>query len=138
MDLWPLYLANEASQDSRELIDAFLKEDQEFATILSKDDRNQVRPVAIQLPPDLEARSFTRIRRAWQGRSVFRILALAFTGLAMVRLVSDWPFDRVAPTSAVGTLAVAMVFWVAFLFHRKYLHRRPGERPSISRQWIGR
>ena len=122
MDLWPLYLAGEASQDSRDLIDEFLKQDKEFADMRAKnDDRNPLKPGDIALPPDLEARSFARTRRALQGRSVFRILALAFTGLGIVRLFADWPFDKTSPLNALGTLAVAVVFWVAFLVHRKYL-----------------
>jgi hypothetical protein len=77
--------------------------------------------VAVELPLDLEARTFTRTRRALQGRSVFRILALAFTGLGIVRLISDMPFDKVSPTNALGTLAVAFVFWIAFLIHSRHL-----------------
>ena len=89
--------------------------------LTQSDDKNPVRPVAVELPLDLEARTFTRTRRALQGRSVFRILALAFTGLGIVRLISDMPFDKVSPTNALSTLAVACIFWIAFLIHRRYL-----------------
>jgi hypothetical protein len=122
MDLWPLYLAGEASQDTKDLIDLYLKEDKEFADMLAKDDkRNPVKPVAITVPPDLEARSFARTRRCLQDRSVFRILALTFTGLGIVRLATDWPFTKTSPMNALGTLTVALIFWIAFFVHRKYL-----------------
>jgi len=122
MDLWPLYLAGEASQDTRDLIDEFLKQDTEFANMRAKnDEQNPLKPVAINLPPDIEARSFARTRRGLQGRSVFRILALAFTGLGLVRLVTDWPFAKASPLNALGTLTVAVAFWIAFFVHRKYL-----------------
>jgi hypothetical protein len=122
-DLWPLYVAGEASKDSRQLIDEFLKEDPEFAVMLTKKGADgPIKPVALKLPPDLEARAFTRTRRALQGRSVFRILALAFTGLAIVRLVADMPFDKQSPTNALGTMAVAVLFWIVFLVHRRHLN----------------
>ena len=112
VDLWPAYLAGEASQDTRALVDEFLQGDREFAEELR-------RPVAIQrerpavLEPDLEAKALALTRRRLRGYRPLLVLAMVFTGLAFGRIVSDTSWD-VSPRNFIVTAAVAGIFWIAF------------------------
>jgi hypothetical protein len=111
-DLWPLCVSGEASPDSRALVDEFLAQDQEFAAQLREEDSaSALEPVAVTLPPSLEARSLTRTRKALQGRSRVRLLAAAFTGLAIMRAIEDAPWNVVSPQRCILTALVAVVLW---------------------------
>lgn len=55
-DLWPLYQAGEASPDSRVLINAFLAEDQTFASILRNSERIPRTVPSLHLAAEAERR----------------------------------------------------------------------------------
>lgn len=120
-DLWPLCISGEASPDSRALVDEFLAQDREFAAQLRENESEPIlRPVAVTLPPSLEARSLTRIRKALQGRSKLRLLAAAFTGLAIVRVIEDAPWNVVSAQRCIFTALAAVVLWVTcYLIDRR-------------------
>jgi anti-sigma factor RsiW len=112
IDLWPVYVAGEASPDTRALVDEFLQDDHEFAEELRRPaaiDRERPRVVA----PDVEAEALVRTRRRLRGYRPLLTLALVFTGLAFGRIVSDTSWD-VSPRNFIATAAVAAVFWIAF------------------------
>ncbi len=120
-DLWPLYVSDEASPDSRALVDEFLAQEPAFARLLRENDSEAaLKPEPITLPSTLEARSLTRTRKALQGRSRLRLLAAAFTGLAIVRAIEDAPWSRVSPQRSILTALAAVVLWVAcYLIDRR-------------------
>jgi hypothetical protein len=94
-DLWPLYVAGEASPDTRVLIEAFLRTDREFEQKLTEVARERLPNLLVGPRPLLQ-------------------LALVFSCLAFGRLVSDTSFD-VSPRTFIATAVVAACFWVAFL-----------------------
>ncbi len=55
-DLWPLYTSGDASQDSRSLVDRFLSEDNDFATILRESTQLPHAMPEFRLSPDAERR----------------------------------------------------------------------------------
>jgi anti-sigma factor RsiW len=112
VDLWPLYVSGKASQDTRGLVEAFLRQDPECARKLSHD--------APSLPPGPELKLRARIRRWLAGPIWLMQLALVFTCLAFGRIVSDTSFT-VSPRGFIATAAVAACFWAAFLVR---LYRR--------------
>ena len=53
-DLWPLYRSGEASRDTRQLVDAFLAEDADFAATLSASEKLLGATPTLRLSPDAE------------------------------------------------------------------------------------
>jgi hypothetical protein len=111
LDLWPVYASGDASDDTRALVEAFLRDDPEFAEQLSRD---VVLPLAPPpLPPDVEAAAFDRIRRRLRGYPLLLNLAIFSTATAFGRIVSDTSWD-VSPRNFIIASLVAVAFWVAF------------------------
>lgn len=89
-DLWPLYLSNELSSESRTLVDTFLSQDSDFAAKLHSS--RKMPPVVpnLQLSPDQErrlldqARERARMKLLIIGGAVAVIALLAITALAVV------------------------------------------------------
>ena len=114
VDLWPLYAAGEASEDTRRLVEAFLRDDPEFARKLRQ--TTDVPLAGLDLPslaPDHELKTLARVKRRLAGPIWLLQLALVFTGLAFGRIVSDTSFD-VSPRAFIATAAVALCFWIGF------------------------
>jgi len=123
VDLWPVYVSGEASQDTRRLVEAFLRNDPEFAAKLSQ---NSIEPLPGQdvpaLTPGHELKTLALIKRRLTGPKWLLHLAMVFTMLAFGRIVSDTSFD-VSPRKFIAAAVVAACFWAAFLV-RLYLGRR--------------
>lgn len=114
-DLWPLYVAGEASPDTRALIEAFLREDREFGQTLTELAREHLPSFeAPSLAPDHELKTLTGIRRRLAGPLPLLQLALVFSCFAFGTLISDTSFD-VSPRRFIATAVVAVCFWAAFL-----------------------
>src|SRR6185436_17778238 len=65
LDLLPLYLAGEASSDTRALVEESLKTDPELARLAREDPSSALLPhVPLAPQPDTEMKAFTRTRRA--------------------------------------------------------------------------
>ena len=112
LDLWPLYEAGEASADTRSLVEAFLRDDPEYAQELA---RSASIPTAQPvLPPDAETEAFVRVRRRLRGYPILLNLAILFSCFAFGRIVSDTSWD-VSPRNFIVTAALAGGFWIAFL-----------------------
>lgn len=113
-DLWPLYLSNDLSADSRRLIEEFLESDPTFAQSLAdtaKDPLGAYQPPP--LPPDHEMKTLERVKRHLWGYPMLLQLALIFSCLAFGRIVSDTSWD-VSPRNFIITVAIAGAFWIAF------------------------
>jgi hypothetical protein len=115
MDLWPLYVSGDASADTRALVEAFLLKDPTFAETLRETDRERIpHPDAPSLAPDHELRTLALVKRRLAGPRLMLLFAMAFTGVAFGRIVSDTTFD-VSPRRFIATAVVAACFWIAFL-----------------------
>jgi hypothetical protein len=113
-DLWPVYAANEASADTRALVDAFLAQDPEFARALRAD--VDLRTESVSLTPEQEAVSFARTRRLVRGAGWLRglrLAALVLTIFALMRLISDVSWD-VSPKPFIADAVLATICWAAY------------------------
>lgn len=113
-DLWPLYLSNDLSADSRRLIEEFLERDPELARELAdvgNDALGAYKPPS--LPPDHELKTLQRVKRRLWGYPILLQLAMVFSGLSFGRIVSDTSWD-VSPRNFIITAAIAGAFWIAF------------------------
>ena len=124
-DIWPLYAAGDVSADTRRLVDEFLAQDPAFAQIL-RAEANQASNVdatgepRIDLPPNHEARTLDLLKARLRRRSPFRIVALAFTGLAVARLIEQTSFTT-SPTEVIGLAIAAVITWALHGWHTRYI-----------------
>jgi len=93
-DLWPLCRSGDASADSRALVDAFLAQDAQFASVLKQsEDLRRVIP-SVRLSPDaelrllLEAQKQARLKLLIIGGSIAVTACLVLGALAWVPLLS--------------------------------------------------
>lgn len=121
-DLWPLYASGEASPDTRALVDAFLREDAEFAKTLRETQQRVPSAEAPTLAPDHELKTLARVRKRLAGPLTYLNLAIMSSCFAFGRLVSDTSFD-VSPRKFIAAAVVALVFWAVFLI-KLYRGRR--------------
>ncbi len=112
LDLWPTYIAGDASADTRALVDEFLRGDPEFARHLRDE---PVVPVAVSsLQPDHELETLHRVRLRLHGYPWLLMFAMIFSGLAFGRIVSDTSWD-VSPRNFIIHAAIAAAFWIAYI-----------------------
>ncbi|HEY7497524.1 MAG TPA: hypothetical protein VH740_03375 [Vicinamibacterales bacterium] len=124
-DLWPLYVAGEASPDSRAVVDEFLRGDPELARRLEE---SRDFPVAmVSMPPDEEARALARTRDLILGGKWLRglrLFAAAITVLGFLHLAKySEELFRIArdsqrvefPDRVAFEAAVAVVSWLTYM-----------------------
>ena len=112
LDLWPIYTSGDASDDTRALVDAFLRDDPQFAQQLTRD--ASIPEALPALPPDAESEAFVRLRRRLRGYPLLLNLAMLFTCFAFGRIVADTSWD-VSPRNFIVTALIAAALWIAFL-----------------------
>jgi len=120
VDLWPLYTAGEASDDTTALVEAFLKKDPEFAATIRGDAAPEalVHPRHDPVSPDAEKRALDRTKGLLRARSALMGLAIFFTLLPMSSYGNDaglrWMMLRDAPVAAGGAFVLAVACWVGY------------------------
>ena len=130
LDLLPVYLAGEASQATRALVEEYLAQDPELAqSVRSQQADNSLRMVLPELPPELELKSLRRTRYllGWQ-RWLFG-LGIGFSAMSLTSefsfkegrlrefhfLIRDYP-------DVFGTCVVlGLVCWIAYFCIRHRL-----------------
>ena len=123
-DLWPVYAAGEASADTRALVDAFLRQDPDFARLLQGRAAEDLRRQDAGRPaPDSEARALRRTKRLLHGWDWLLFLAILFSCSAFGRIVSDTSWD-VSPVNFIITASIAATFWVAFFVRMIWVRRK--------------
>jgi hypothetical protein len=80
-DLLPVYLASEASQDTRDLVEAFFKEDHEFAKLVEGLEA-PLPENRFKIPKETEMQTLTATRTLLRKRSLFLGFAIFFTCFA--------------------------------------------------------
>ena len=125
-DLWPLYEADEASADTKALVDEFLAEDPAFAATL----RGGLSLPRVDPPaPAAETKALKRTRDLVHGRGWLRgvrLFALVMTVFALQRLFQEIAWT-VPPTRFIAEAVMAVLAWTFYslvLVHerRKALH----------------
>jgi hypothetical protein len=115
-DLVTVYLAGEASEDTRALVEDWLRSDRELAAQVERA-RGLELPAVAAPEPTVEKRAFDRTRRRMRGRSIVLGAAIYFSTLPLTvtfgsdgfhgLLLEDWLSRTVA-------LAVAAGLWIAY------------------------
>jgi anti-sigma factor RsiW len=117
-DLLPLYVAGEASADTKALVEEFLRTDPRLAALAAALREQESRPVSPAAAPGAERTALTTTRSLLRRRSWLLGFALMFTGLPL-----SFTFDstglrflllRDAPAFAATSWVVAAVLWLAF------------------------
>jgi anti-sigma factor RsiW len=126
LDLLPLYLAGEASDDTRALVDAYLERDLELARIAKQNSDLAARMAAplTPLPKEHELKTLERTKTMLKLRSVLMAIAIFFTLLPMAGYQIGrhrWAMLSDFPAGAVACGVIALGTWVAyFSMKRKF------------------
>ena len=117
-DLLPLYLADEASADTRKLVEEYFEQDPEFARLARSE---QPLPVQGNLPgtptKETEMETLEKTRKLLRLRSRLMAVAIVFS-LMSVSFQFDsrgiyWTWANV-PAAGAGFLAAGITFWIAY------------------------
>ena len=130
MDLLPVYLSGEASPDSKDLIEEFLRQDPEFASLVEKQKREFGRQQELLQPAgvpstDHELRTLAQTRSLMERQKWSMAVALMLTtfpfsfvfsgGHVTFMIVRDQPL--LAAASGLG----AAVLWIQYFVTRRQL-----------------
>lgn len=118
-DLLPLYVAGEASADTKTLVEAYLRTDPQLAALVTALRDQESRPAQLPAaPPGAERAALATTRSLLRRRSWLLGLALFFTGLPLSCSGDSsglrFLLVRDAPSAALVFWVVAAGLWVAF------------------------
>ena len=130
LDLLPVYLAGEASPDTRALIEEFVEQDKELAQRIRvqwADNFAKIAPAALQ--PDLELRSLRRTRAIIGWQKWLFGFGISFTAIALTSQISfengrikDFHFLMRDFPAQFGTFALlAIACWSCYYAIRRSL-----------------
>ena len=126
-DLLPVYLANEASADSRALVDEFFRKDPEFARLAKEKQKEELlgAPPRSPLGKEQELEALIRTRASLHLGSLWRTFAILFTLFPLSCAFSsrglEWIMIRDAPASAETCIVIAIICWAMYLSTRRKL-----------------
>lgn len=130
MDLLPVYLSGEASADTRELIEEFLRQNPEFSRVveaqrLEFNAQRELLGVAGTPSTDHELRTLARTRALMNRQKWTMAAALALTAFPFSFVVSDNGFNflmvRDQPLLAAAGWLAAGVLWIVYIRMRRRL-----------------
>lgn len=112
LDLLPLYLADEASEDTRRLVENYLETDPVLTQMAQRAQETKLPDdIPIPLTEDDEVKAFNKAKRKMWQLTLFLLLAVGFT------IAFAWAMATPSrPLGPVELLVVAGFFW--FLFYR--------------------
>jgi hypothetical protein len=126
-DLLPAYLSNEASADTRVLVEEFFKQDPEFAELAKEKKTEELLgklPVN-PLPEDHERETLIRTKNMLKWRAHWLIMAILFTLMPLSSSFSSkgltWIMFRDAPQAAQIFVTLAVISWIQFFRTRHKL-----------------
>ena len=121
-DLFPLYVANECSKDSRALVEDYLRDNPGQAEELRRIMNTPVPSVTAQLAGSEEVRSLRQARRRVRRQSWLMGLAIFFSLVPFSFVATGgkiyWVF-RESPSTAIISGLFGIVFWVAYFLVRR-------------------
>jgi hypothetical protein len=123
-DLLPVYLAGDASSDTRTVVDAFLAQDAELRQIVEAAGAYSLPP--LEAPASLEAQSLERTRRLLGRKNFWLGFALIFSFAPLI--LKPWWLDDVVMLIGLGG-------WAPFLMACRELSATGLETP---RGWVPR
>jgi anti-sigma factor RsiW len=130
MDLLPIYLAGEASQDTKELVEEFMRQDPEVASAVEAQKRElgsqrELLQSACAPSADHELRTLAQTRLLMERQKWLMALALMLTAFPFSFVFSDrhliFMIVRDQPELAVASWLGAAILWVLYFIARRRL-----------------
>ena len=125
LDLLPLYLANEASPDTRALIERYLEQDAELARLVNeKPDALPFERTPAPLPEDNELKTLERTKTMLKVQSALLAVALFFSLLPLAGYQSGqhrWAMLSDFPAGAIVSALLAVTTWVIYFAVKRRL-----------------
>lgn len=116
IDLLPLYLADEVSDETRNLIEEYLKTDPQLATLAEQaKSAPSLQEIPAPLRKDNEMEALKKVKRMMLSvqHHVFLALAAITTFMVGVSYIFLWDEPR-GPQAPFVFGGLAIVFWIAF------------------------
>ena len=122
LDLLPLYLAGEASDDTRALLEQYLRDNPEFAaTVRDRAEKTTALLASVQAaapPPDHEKATLERVRRFNRHRTHWLAFAIVYTLVPFTFVFEGahirWMMLKDNPKQAVFFWIAALGCWIAY------------------------
>ena len=112
VDLLPLYLADEVSDETRKLIEEYLKTDPQLATLAEQaKSAPSLQEIPAPLRKENEMEALKKVKKLMVQHNVFLVLAVITTflfGMSLIFLTDESP---IAPYVIFGLTGF---FWIAF------------------------
>ncbi len=127
IDLLPAYFSNEASADTRALVEDFFRQDPEFAALAKdkKDEELLGHLPDTPLPKDQEREILIRTRNMLKWRAHWLALAVVTTLMPLSSVFSSkglvWIMLRDAPAMVETCWICAAVCWIQYIRTRRKL-----------------
>ena len=130
LDLLPVYLAGEASADTRALVDEYVRQDAALGReIREKMMENLAAIASPSLPPELELKTLRRTRSLLGWQRWLLAMAIFFTLIPLSsggrfsqgRLEQTWLLARDYPQLAALSLMIGLGLWVGYYLSRRRL-----------------
>ncbi len=110
LDLLPLYLANEVSEETRNLIEGYLKNDHQLATLAEQAKRaTSLQEIPAPLKKETEMESLKKAKRQMVLRNIYMALALLFTFDIGILLIF-----HIMPIAVYIFIWMAGLLWYAY------------------------
>jgi len=124
-DLWPVYVAGEASTATKTLVEEFLRSDPEFAALIRNEKTLELLKQPVANVPDREHQSLKRLKRLIQTQTWFLAVGLLFSLLPLsIKIeggeVTFFMLQRTPWLAAIYWL-IAAVLWVGYFRTRRKL-----------------
>ena len=130
LDLLPVYLAGEASADTRVLVDEYVKHDAALGREIREKMMENLSAIAPpSMPPELELKALRRTRRTLTQQRSLVMSAMFFTLVPLSggfrfgggRIEQTFVLMRDYPELAALSLMIALGLWVAYSLSRRRL-----------------
>jgi len=119
LDLLPLYLAEEVSVETRNLIEEYLKTDPQLAALAEQAKRaTSLQEIPVSLKKENEMEALKKVKKLMVQHNMFLALAVILTIMVGLSYIFLWDEPRGAAAPFVFG-GLAGIFWVAFFMVNK-------------------
>jgi len=116
LDLLPLYLADEVSAETRNLIEEYLKTDPQLATLAEQAKQApHLQDIPAPLKKENEMEALKKVKKMMVQHNLFLALAVILTIMVGISYIFLWDEPRGAQAPFVFG-GMATIFWVAFFW----------------------
>ena len=129
MDLLPLYFADEASEDTRNLVESYFDKNPEFASEMQRQSTKELpEDIPIILKPEDELIVLNKTKRLLRFRTIFLVIAIFCTALPFSFgdiSSSDiegvhWLWSKHPEVTAIAVI-IGLICWICYFMIRNRL-----------------